>query len=148
MEADKIIEPPAEDKPEKTEEEKKAFLEKRNQIKAKWEKEPDIEIQQNELDEDIDAAEARQDAEDKKIEEGPITYTPLGGEICPVSPDDEHIEYCIQYRIPRIENLEACTKLKVCLLRVCLTTYVTCVGIVFAQELDQEDRELGEQHRA
>ena len=60
-----------------------------------------------------DARDAAQDAEDAKEESQPIKYTPLGSETCPVSPEDETVEYCMSFRIPKIENLEQCTKMTV-----------------------------------
>lgn len=41
----------------------------------------------------------------------PITYTILGSEDCPVEATDETVEYCMSYRIPKIEGLEQCTQL-------------------------------------
>ena len=45
-------------------------------------------------------------------ESQPITYTHLGSETCPVKPEDEELEYCMIYRIPKIENLEQCINLR------------------------------------
>ena len=47
----------------------------------------------------------------------PIKYTHLGSEDLPIDPEAEEIEYCMLYRIPKIEALEPATKLKVLGLR-------------------------------
>lgn len=57
--------------------------------------------------------ERREDEEEEKAAKDPITYTHLGSEECPTSADMEEIEYSMIYRIPKIENLEKCTKLTV-----------------------------------
>ena len=46
-----------------------------------------------------------------------IEYTPLGGNECPIDPEEEEIEYSMEFRIPKLENLEKCTKLKALFLR-------------------------------
>lgn len=44
--------------------------------------------------------------EEKDEEEAKkIHYTILGGEQCPVAADDEEVDYCMQYRIPKIEGV-------------------------------------------
>ena len=53
----------------------------------------------------------------KHVWKQPIKYTYLGSQECPVSPDDEELEYCMIFRIPKIENLECATKLRVLGLR-------------------------------
>lgn len=69
-----------------------------------------IDAEGNVIPED-EAKDAEQDAEDAKEMAQPIKYTMLGSEDCPVSPDDESIDYAMSYRIPKIEGLEACTQL-------------------------------------
>lgn len=57
---------------------------------------------------------ARDHKEDKEgAESGLINYNILGSEECPVPPESEEIEYSMIYRIPRIEGLDKCTKLRV-----------------------------------
>ena len=68
--------------------------------------------QNSDAEEDEKTKDAKQDEKDKKDFEV-IKYSDLGGSECPVSPDDEVIEYCMVYRIPRIEGLQNCTKLQV-----------------------------------
>ena len=63
--------------------------------------------------ENDELGEAAQDEEDAKEESQPIKYTRLGSEDCPVSPDDESLEFAMSYRIPKIEGLEQCTNLTV-----------------------------------
>ena len=43
----------------------------------------------------------------------PIAYTYMGSEGLPIEDDDEVVDFCMQYRIPKIEGLEKCTNLKV-----------------------------------
>ena len=62
---------------------------------------------------DDEAKDAEQDAEDTKELSQPIKFTILGSSDCPVSPEDESIDFAMSYRIPKIEGLEACTKLTV-----------------------------------
>lgn len=57
--------------------------------------------------------ERREDEDEEKAAKDPITYTHLGSEECPTDADMEEIEYSMIYRIPKIENLEKCTKLTV-----------------------------------
>lgn len=56
-----------------------------------------------------DAKEQREEKENEQL----INYNFLGGEECPVDPEMDEIEYSMIFRIPRIENLEKCTKLRV-----------------------------------
>jgi len=57
----------------------------------------------------------------------------LGSEECPVSPEDEEIEYSMIFRIPRIEALEQCTVLKVSL------PCITILDLGPSKEFDQEN---------
>jgi hypothetical protein len=57
----------------------------------------------------------------------------LGSEECPVSPEDEEIEYSMIFRIPKIEALEQCTVLKVSL------PYITILDLGPSKEFDQEN---------
>lgn len=68
------------------------------------------------------SAHMRDDAESRELEEDkldneepkvPIQYTILGSEDCPFNVNDEEIEFSMSFRIPKIENLEQCLKLKV-----------------------------------
>lgn len=43
----------------------------------------------------------------------PIAYTYMGSAGLPIEDDDEVVDFCMQYRIPKIEGLENCTNLKV-----------------------------------
>lgn len=56
-----------------------------------------------------------EDKNDKEEESAPIKFTFLGSQDCPVQGDEEEIEYSMSFRIPKIENLEKCTQLKVSL---------------------------------
>jgi hypothetical protein len=49
----------------------------------------------------------------KKRRQRILLLTHLGSEECPTDADMEEIEYSMIYRIPKIENLEKCTKLTV-----------------------------------
>lgn len=69
------------------------------------------EAQKGQLGEDLDQADKRQDEEDAKEDAAPIKFTPLGSEQCPVDPEADSIEYSMLFRIPKIENLEKCTKM-------------------------------------
>ena len=55
--------------------------------------------------------ERREDEEEAKAAKDPITYTHLGSDECPTLAEMEEIEYSMIYRIPKIENLQNCTKL-------------------------------------
>ena len=46
-------------------------------------------------------------------ERPPIAYTYMGSEGLPISADDEVVDFCMQYRIPKIESLTDCKNLKV-----------------------------------
>lgn len=106
------------------------FVQKRKQVQATWHK--DQEQADHVLNEDVEAAFAEQDANDAKEEAASIKYTPLGGEECPVNDDDEEIMYCSLFRIPKLENLDKCSQLK-----VSDSQYLTkMVGPSLAQELD------------
>jgi len=61
--------------------------------------------------------EANQDKADAEEISQPIKYTYLGSEELPIDPEADEIEYCMIYRIPKIENLESATKLRVLGLR-------------------------------
>jgi len=51
--------------------------------------------------------------EEVEADKPPIAYTYMGGECCPIEPDSEVVDFCMQYRIPKIEGLEDCKGLKV-----------------------------------
>ena len=74
-------------------------------------------------EEDQEVREAREDQEDEEAKDV-IEFTPLGGEECPLNPEEEEIEYSMMFRIPKIENLEKCTKLKALFLRKNLITKI------------------------
>ena len=42
----------------------------------------------------------------------PIAYDYMGSEGLPISPEDEVVDFCMQYRIPKIEGLQECKNLK------------------------------------
>ena len=46
-------------------------------------------------------------------EKPPIAYTYMGSEACPIEAESEVVDFCMQYRIPKIEGLEECKNLKV-----------------------------------
>lgn len=88
-----------------------------------------------------DSAETREHEEDKNDQDeakAPIKYTYLGSEDCPVTPEMDDIEFSMSYRIPKIENLEQCTELKVSLL-TCVT-WLPCTAFGPAQEPNKENR--------
>ena len=43
----------------------------------------------------------------------PIAYTYMGSEGLEIDPESEVVDFCMQYRIPKIEGLENCKNLKV-----------------------------------
>lgn len=43
----------------------------------------------------------------------PIAYTYMGQTGLEIASDDEVVDFCMQYRIPKIEGLEKCKDLKV-----------------------------------
>lgn len=51
--------------------------------------------------------------EEVPVDKPPIAYTYMGGESCPIEPGQESVDFCMQYRIPRIEGLEQNKTLKV-----------------------------------
>ena len=63
-------------------------------------------------EEDEVMRETRENKEEKE-NEALVNYNFLGSEECPVDPEMEEIEYSMIFRIPRIENLEACYRLRV-----------------------------------
>lgn len=42
----------------------------------------------------------------------PIAYDQMGTEGLPIDPEDEVVDFCMQYRIPKIEGLTECKNLK------------------------------------
>ena len=66
------------------------------------------------LPEDAEGREREEDKNDAEETKAAITYTYLGSSDCPITSDMEEIEFSMSYRIPKIENLENCTQLKVC----------------------------------
>ena len=80
-----------------------------------------------------DDADKVQDDEDAKEMNQPIKYTILGSEDCPVSADDESIEFCMSYRIPKIEGLEQCTKITVSILSLQLNGLICFSSSAFAR---------------
>lgn len=123
---------------------KEEFERKRKAAQGTWFPERDAEGEggDHDINEDVEAVYAKQDQEDAKEDTGPIRYTPLGGEDCPIEADMEVVEYCSQYRIPKLEGLDQCTELTVSMRpqspfqlsnpSVCLSP----VGPLSAQELD------------
>ena len=51
--------------------------------------------------------------EEEEADKPPIAYTYMGSEACPIEDDSECVDFCMQYRIPKIEGLENCKNLKV-----------------------------------
>jgi protein phosphatase 1 regulatory subunit 7 len=51
--------------------------------------------------------------EEVEADKPPIAYTYMGSEACPIEPESEVVDFCMQYRIPKIEGLEECKTLKV-----------------------------------
>ena len=51
--------------------------------------------------------------EEEEADKPPIAYTYMGSEGLPIEEDDEVVDFCMQYRIPKIEGLEKCKNLKV-----------------------------------
>jgi hypothetical protein len=51
--------------------------------------------------------------EEEEADKPPIAFTYMGGEYCPIEPESEIVDFCMQYRIPKIEGLENCKTLKV-----------------------------------
>ena len=51
--------------------------------------------------------------EEDDPERPPIAYTYMGSEGLPIDDDDEVVDFCMQYRIPKIEGLTNCKDLKV-----------------------------------
>lgn len=43
----------------------------------------------------------------------PIAFDYMGTDRCPIDADDEVVDFCMQYRIPKIEGLTECKNLKV-----------------------------------
>ena len=43
----------------------------------------------------------------------PIAYTYMGSEGLEIDPESEVVDFCMQYRIPKIEGLDNCKNLKV-----------------------------------
>ena len=77
--------------------------------------------------EDADEREIRENKEDAKEESQPIKYTHLGSEECPLASDDEEVEYSMDFRIPKLEGLERCTKLVSLSLRKNLIKKIECL---------------------
>ena len=50
--------------------------------------------------------------EEEEEDKPPIAYTYMGSEGLPIEADDEVVDFCMQYRIPKIEGLEECHNLK------------------------------------
>lgn len=50
--------------------------------------------------------------EEDDPERPPIAYDIMGSEGLPISADDEVVDFCMQYRIPKIEGLTECKELK------------------------------------
>ena len=72
------------------------------------------------------------EAHEEKENEQLVNYNFLGSEECPVDPDNDEIEYSMIFRIPRIEALEQCHNLRVCL---CILRY-KCVETWSKEEPD------------
>lgn len=51
--------------------------------------------------------------EEVEADKPPIAYTYMGSDACPIEPGSEVVDFCMQYRIPKIEGLEDCKNLKV-----------------------------------
>lgn len=50
--------------------------------------------------------------EEVPADKPPIAYTYMGSAGLEIEPDDEVVDFCMQYRIPKIEGLEECKNLK------------------------------------
>jgi len=51
--------------------------------------------------------------EEEEAGKPPIAYTYMGSDACPIEENSEVVDFCMQYRIPKIEGLENCKSLKV-----------------------------------
>jgi hypothetical protein len=51
--------------------------------------------------------------EEDDPERPPIAYDYMGSEQLPIEPDTEVVDFCMQFRIPKIEGLTECKNLKV-----------------------------------
>ena len=59
--------------------------------------------------------------EESDPERPPIAYTYMGQDGLEIDPEDETVDFCMQFRIPKIEGLEECKNLKVSILRFFIT---------------------------
>lgn len=59
--------------------------------------------------------------EEDQADRPPIAYDYMGSEALPIDPEDEVVDFCMQYRIPKIEGLEECKNLKVSIFMTCFT---------------------------
>lgn len=50
--------------------------------------------------------------EEDDPERPPIAFDYMGTEALPIDPEDEVVDFCMQYRIPKIEGLTECKNLK------------------------------------
>ena len=44
--------------------------------------------------------------EEEPADKPKIAYTRMGTDYCPIEPGQEVVDFCMQYRIPKIESLE------------------------------------------
>lgn len=51
--------------------------------------------------------------EEEPVNKPKIAYTRMGDDICSIEPGQEYVDFCMQYRIPKIEGLDQCKSLKV-----------------------------------
>ena len=86
--------------------------------------------------------------EEEEADKPPIAYTYMGGEHCPIEPESEVVDFCMQYRIPKIESLEQCKTLKVSQYKIMIFIFNFILGPETAEKLDQENRKYRALYRA
>ena len=74
--------------------------------------------------------------EEDDPERPPIAYTYMGGDGLEIDPEDEQVDFCMQYRIPKIEGLEECKGLKVSVLRYLFINLFLKTEIGIEEKLD------------
>lgn len=56
--------------------------------------------------------------EEDDPERPPIAYDYMGSEALPIDPESEVVDFCMQYRIPKLEGLTDCKNLKVSISKI------------------------------
>ena len=74
--------------------------------------------------------------EEDDPERPPIAYTYIWGDGLEIDPEDEQVDFCMQYRIPKIEGLEECKGLKVSVLRYLFINLFLKTEIGIEEKLD------------